>query len=343
MAFKILAFLSLQCALSMLAPMQTAYAYDEVNTAENFVCSANFEYGVDSGFAFGKSDNKYFSVVASGTDKTIALKGKENQILKTSVQELTENENFSLCLVVNENTAKVYLNKSSVAAITYVLDDYDGGDFYTIGNSSNVEYFETDTLDGDLFVGGYSVSKVINVTENYSLLDTAQYTVDKGLLTISKEYLKTLESDKTYTFRAVTSLTDLSFNIENDFVGVNANFTVDKIFHGNDAYIELSENVVVNRVTVDTKDIEFTQTDKRIKISKEVLDTIESGEHKVKLYTVKGRPEVKLSLTDKVETFPEIPAEASHFFFWVDIIIFAGLILSYVGYSAYKKMKEDRR
>lgn len=308
----------------------------------NFVYNATFNYEGENGFIFGKTDTESYKFVANSVDESICLYHNED-LFKTSVENLPESSEYTLSLVVNENIAKLYVNRDKTASIVCALDSYNGGEVTVFGDVTNKEYFQTDTVEGDIFVGGYDVSKVINITDGNYRLETSEYTLDKGIITIDSTYLKTLESDQEYVFRAVTSLTDLSFVIKNDFSGVKASLTLDKIYRGNDAVVELNKMATTNKVTIDDEEVNFVQDGLRVTISSETLDNLSSGDHIVKLYTDNGRPEVKMYLTDATVTYPEIEVEPSHFFFFVDISIFAGLILAYVGYSAYKKSKEDRR
>lgn len=320
-------------------PIQGLKAIDvDYKEAENFVYKAHFEEGTNNGFVFGNTKDTSYSVVVK--DNSIALYDKDENVLKTSVGELSDSS-YSLALVINEDLVRVYVNNEKAASIVYSLDEYEGGKTYVVGNCSSKEFFETDTYEGDFFLGGYTLDKLINLSDDNHLLETGEYTLDKGVLTISDTYLKTLEGQKSYTFRAVTSLTDFMFVIDNDFTGVSASMALDKIYHGNEAVIELSEDVEVYKVTIDDEAVEYTKSNTRITISKEIINKISSGSHKVKLYTEKGRPEVTMNLTDAVITYPEVPVPQSHFFFFVDISIFGGLILAYVGFQTYKKFKEE--
>ncbi len=308
-------------------------------TAENFVCSATFAFEGKAGFTFGKTQSSQYSVVADASDRSIAIFDKSGHTVKSSVDLIPERD-YRLSLIMNQSVAKVYVDHSLVASIVCPIKGYSAGYISYDGPASHKEFFSTDTCEADIFLGGYSLSGVINIDDDNELLDPSSYTFENGLLSISESYLKTLENEKTYTFSAVTDISEFNFEIENDFAGVQARTSRDVAYHGYDLHIDLSKDAEVYRVTIDGKDVAFSKNGKRVTIEKDVVDTLDSGDYLAKLYTDNGRPEVNLSISDIVQTYPEVPAPVSHVFLWIDIAIFAGLIGGYLGFSAYKKRKE---
>ena len=312
------------------------------DVANNFIYSAEFTDLTESsnaGLVFGVSDNSasYWAVVANIVDGKVQLL-KNDTVLKSARYSAGLGEQFALTVVVNEGIAKVFANGSDVAVITCKLDGYRGGKVGVKADCAvNSEQFaSTDTLDGDIFCNGYNVLKVVNVNDGYRL-DSSEYSVSKSVLTVSREYLKTLEADTEYTFRVVTSFTDLNFTITTDFTSATATSVMSKYYRGSDVTFELSGGAVVDKLLIDGENVDFTQNGNRIVVSAKVVNALPSGKHNVKLYTNMGRPETIFTLSEPVETLTEISPEATHTFFWIDFAIFGALILAYVAFTVVKK------
>ena len=310
--------------------------------ANNFVYSAEFTPKQDQttvGLVFGANDDSssYWLALVSFKDGKVELL-KKDTVLKSARYSADPGEQFALTVVVNEGIAKLFMNGSDVAAITCKLDGYSGGKVGVKADCAvNSEQFaSTDTLDGDIFCNGYNVLKVVNVNDGYRL-NSSEYSVSKGVLTVSREYLKTLEADTEYTFRVVTSFTDLDFTITTDFTPAAAVSVMSKYYRGSDVVFELSGGAVVDKLLIDGENVAFTQNGNRIVVSAQVVNALSSGKHNVKIYTNIGRPQTSFTLSEPVETLTELEQEATHTFFWIDIAIFGALILAYVAFAVIKK------
>ena len=312
------------------------------DVANNFIYSAEFSDLTESsnaGLVFGVSDDlmSYWVIAANVADGKVELL-KKDTALKSAQYSFAAGKTFALTLVVNEGIAKVFVNGSDVAAITCKLDGYSGGKVGVKGDCAVAyeQFASTDTLNGDIFCNGYEVLKVVNVTDGHKL-NSEEYSMSKGVLTVSREYLKTLEADTEYTFRVVTSFTDLNFTLTTDFTSATATSVMSKYYRGSDVTFELSGGAVVNKLLIDGENVDFTQNGNRIVVSAQVVNALPSGKHNVKLYTNIGRPETTFTLSEPVETLTEIEPEATHTFFWIDIVIFGALILAYVAFTVIKK------
>ena len=311
-------------------------------TANNFIYSAELTDLTESsnvGLVFGVSDDltSYWAVSVNVTNGKVELL-KNDTALKSVQYSFAADKTFALTLVVNEGIAKVFVNGSDVAAITCKLDGYSGGKVGVKGDCAVAfeQFASTDTLNGDIFCNGYEVLKVVNVTDGHKL-NNEEYSMSKGVLTVSREYLKTLEADTEYTFRVVTSFTDLNFTLTTDFTSATVTSVMSKYYRGSDVTFELSGGAVVDKLLIDGEKVDFTQNGNRIVVSAQVVNALPSGKHNVKLYTNIGRPETSFTLSDPVETLTEIEPEATHTFFWIDFVIFGALILAYVAFTVVKK------
>lgn len=310
----------------------------------NFIFSAEFtpESGADEvKLVFGK-DETVFAAVANVKENYVSLRKSDSTDLKKVEHEFQESKKFKLSLVLNEGIAKIYLDDNDVAVLVCATGKVEGSVNVIVDEEiavSGVLLYRTDVLDGDIFCLGYEVLKVVNLTDGNYKLTNDDYTVVNGVLTVSENYLSTLEADKTYSFRVVTSFTDLNFEITTDFTPITAYSVVEKYYRNSDVSIEMSASATVTKVTVDEKDFDFMQNGKLVKIAAEDADSLVSGNHVVKLYTNAGRPETTFNISETVETMTEPKAVSNHLFFWIDVAIFGSLILAYVAFTVYKKSK----
>ena len=316
----------------------------------NFIYSAEFTPDSDEAsearlvFGVGADEVGYWTACADVKGNEVRLSQSKSGVLKTAGYQFEEGKKFKITVVVNSETAKVFVNNGKVASITCKLEGYNGGKL-GIGvkdgefSVTNVTFADTDTLDGDFFCNGYEVLKVVNLTDGNHKLKDSEYSMKDGVLTVSREYLKTLEADTEYVFRVVTSFTDFNFTVLTQFTAVTATPSIEKYYRDNDVTLELSGNVTVYKLLIDGKECAFTQTGERVVISSKEVGSLTTGSHTVKLYTDKGRPETVINVSEKVETVSEPVVKASHMWLWIDISIFAAAIIGYVTYSVIAKRK----
>lgn len=317
---------------------------------DNFIYSAEFLPSANAqaaGLVFGVSDNltNYWVATADTVENKVKIWQAGIGELKSADYAFESGKKFTITIAVNQGTVKMFVNDDTVAALTLTPQGYAGGKlglnvFNGEFNINNVSLTFTDTLDGDLYVGGYLVQKVINITDGHVKLAPTDYTVRNGVLTLSPEYIRTLESGTSYTFRAITDFTDFQFDVTPDFTSVTATPAVSKYYGGNDVVLELSGTARVSKVTVDGVQVNFTQSDERITIAAQDATALGFGTHQVQLFTDCGRPATTFVLAEPVETLTEMEAKATHTFFWVDIAIFGALIVGYVAFTLIKKGKK---
>lgn len=315
----------------------------------NFVYSAEFTPANEAkkvSLVFGAAENSYFSAVADLAGGKVKLLHSKDGDLKTADYKFEANGNIQITLVMNEDIAKIYINDDGTAVICCKVDNYVGGklgvncDGFDV---NKVAFTDMDLPECDIYCNGYDVLKVVNITDGNCKLDDDKYTVEKGLLKISRDYLKTLEAGKEYTFRVVTSFTDFDFKITNDFTAVTVTPAVDKYYRDNDVTLELSGNVKVYKLFIDGKECDkdkFTVKEGTVVISSEETALLSTGSHSVKLYTDKGRPETTITVSEMVETVTEPAVKATHVFLWIDLAIFLSAIIGYTAFSIISKRKK---
>ena len=314
----------------------------------NFIYSAEFTPNggaTRAGFVFGADDDAHWIAAAETSEGSVALyrnDEKESQ-LKSIGHEFKAGEKLKITLVVNEGVAKMFIGSESVAALTCKIDGYEGGKVGTVGKGfdvSGVALTETDTPDGDIYIGGYTALKVVNLTDGNKILSADNYSLKGGVLTVKESYLKTLEANTEYSFRVVTSFTDFNFKINTNFTSVTATPTIEKYYRNNDVTLELSASVTVNKLLLDGKECAFTQTGDRVVISSEYISSLSTGKHSIKLFTEKGRPETTITVSEIVETITEPEVKSTHMWLWIDLSIFAAAIIGYVTFSIVMKRKK---
>ena len=192
-------------------------------------------------------------------------------------------------------------------------------------------------------IGGNEISKVVNVTDGSRKLAEGEYAVQGGVLTINESYLFTLEENTEYTFRVITPLTDIDFTIETNFTAAEISSGKSEYSRGESLTFTLSEAVEVEKLEINGKVTEFTVEGNVITVSAESVKNLIGGEHTVKAYTSKGRPELKISVTGP-EDFREDEIEIiSHTFFYIDIAVFGAAIVAYAVVAVIKKCKKNKR
>jgi len=298
---------------------------------------------------FGINDEQetqsFWSLSVDFEHGEIRLGNEKEEALKTVGYTFEDDTNYKITLVNNNGVARVYVNDSSSASLVLGLPLYKAGEIADNLNeshlkASNATTTNLNTSSGDYYVGGYSVQKVVNLTDNNYRLSENEYTLSEGVLSINDGYLKTLETNTQYTFRAVTSLTDLDFLIQTEGVGAQVYSLVEKYYRGDDIKFELNRTTTVNKAFIDNEEYKFTQSNELVTINKDELLTLGSGEHTIKLFTTDGRPEAKFSFYEVVETLPEVKEPSSHVFFFIDIAIFATLIFGYLGFALIKNRRK---
>ena len=299
-------------------------------------------------FKYEINDDSYWLIKVDIDAKLVSIGNQDNAIIKSQDYSFISNREYKLDIVVNDGLLKLFIDNSGIASLVYNIQERELGEVsdnldISLLNYSNRDITSLNTLLGDFFCSGYTVYKIINLTDdNYKLNATTDYTVNEGVIDIAGEYLNTLENDTEYKFRAVTELTDLDFYIKTKEIGAQAYSLVEKYYRGDDAKFELSEETTVNRVLIDQAEFPFEQDSKLVTVKNQDLQTIKSGSHTIKFYTNDGRPETSFSIYPATETIPELPVPVSHTFLFIDVAIFAVLIVGYVVYSLIKKKGNEK-
>ncbi len=317
---------------------------------KNYIYSAEFtpESGSQAAaLIFNVSDNltSYYVATADLFDGVVKLWRAPGDVLKQTSYAFEADKPVKLTVVVNDGTAKIFVNDDKIAALTYAIENYAGGKvglnvFKGNFNVNNVKFIKTDVPGGDIYIGGYTVEKVVNLTDGNYKLAEGEYAAEGGFITVSDSYLKSLEAGKEYKFRAVTSFTDFNFAVTTSFTAATASPSADKYYNDDDVLIELSGNANVKKILIDGKEVTFTQEGGKVTIPAEQINTLSTGSHNVKLYTDKGRPETSITVSERVETITEPVQRESHVFLWIDLAIFASAIIGYVTYSVISKRKK---
>ena len=201
----------------------------------------------------------------------------------------------------------------------------------------NDVYFTASALENGIVVGNDEILKVVNVTDGSYRLKDGEYSVADGRLVISESYLKTLEQNAEYAFRAVTAETDYDFIVKTNFTGAVIAPLQEEFTKGESISFTLSGAEQVFKIEINGKEYAFTFEENVVTVSAEALADLTSGNHVLKVYTANGRPTVSFSLAGLPDYKEDAVEAVNHAFFWVDIAVFASLIAGYAVFATVKK------
>lgn len=337
--------------------VKPSFAKADSFSGNNFIYSAELQTagGTSASIAFGKTKDSSYTVTADVEGGTLALTQTTVQKEEPKTVTLKSAEcnfgtgNLKLTVLVNEGVVKVFTAGGDVAVIVNKLHGYTGGGVegsFAGFTPINVNFISTDVPGGHIYIGGYTLDKVVNLTDGNKKLtektesSAGEYTVKGGVITISDEYLRTLEAGVEYRFRAVTSFTDFDFTVKADFTAASLTPSIDKYYKGAPVTLELSGGAKVERLFIDgTEYKDFTANNGVVTVSADAISGLSNGKHTVKLYTDKGRPEASINISERIETVVEPEEKVTHVFLWVDLAIFGAAILGYAVFSIVKRVK----
>ncbi len=321
-------------------------------SGESFIYSAEFTprnaNAQAAGLVFGVSDNltSYYVATADAKLDKVKLWAPGRGELKTVNYKIEDGEKIKLTLVVGEGIAKIFVNNETIAQLVCKLPDYHGGKiglnvFKGEFDINKIGFAKTEH-DGGIFVNGYRVKSVYNLTDNNYKLKPGEYVEEGGAVALSDSYLKTLGAGENYRFRVVTEFTDFEFDVTPDFAEASASPAIEKYYKNDDVIIEIAGQAKVSKLTIDGVDTEFTQSDEGdiVVIAAEKIALLSMGKHTVKLYTDLGRPVVTINISQAVETIAEPVVRSTHLFFYIDIAIFGSVIIGYITITVIKKHKK---
>ncbi len=331
-----------------------AFLFGE-ESGTDFTYSANFTPQLNAqagGLAFGYIGNAsgYWFVTADVKENKVKLVEFCGE--KTAAETLQTADcsfaggTYKLTVTVKDGTVKAYCQGAKL--VEYKLENYKGGrvglNVYNSDMVVNGIYFKTEASDDDITVGSDKIVKIVNVTDGSTRLSADDYEVKDGKLVIKESYLKTLETAAEYTLRVITEKTEYDLVIKTDFTAAELTATQEKYPKSEELSFALSSGAVADKVEIDGLEYEFTVKEGNlITISAEAVKNLTSGEHVVKVYTkADGRVSAKFSLTGLLDYSEEETETVSHVFFWVDIAVFASLIVGYIAFTIVKKCKRGR-
>ena len=261
-------------------------------------------------------------------------------------------------LSVNGGLIKVYIDTDFTAALVCTAENTAGllgfnaySAEATITEVSFAPFARTAAFTGESvslpLAGVYAqadVEKVVNLTDGSARLGEGDYTLENGVLTLSVGYLYTLEQNKAYTFRVLTSAGATEYTVQTDFTGFSAAAAKKEFAPREEVLITLDASAQVLRVTVDGTELsseEYTAEGGTLTLSEEAVRWLSEGRHTVQVYTDRGRPAAEIYIAE-----PYAPSgggeEATHTFFYIDIVIFALFIVGYVGFAVYKRVRKPK-
>lgn len=296
--------------------------------------------GNASGFWFVTADIKENRV------KLVKFCGEKEapKLIRSVKYDFAGASRFKLAVSVCGGEVRAFVNDESTAVIICKLANYAGGRVgLNIFNSqmaiNRVVFKNTFDAENSFTVGGETVKKVVNVTDGSYRLKNGEYSVEGGKLRISDVYLSTLEADTEYTFRVVTAFTQFDMKVKTSFASATVTPLKGEYRKGDTLTLAVSGGAEVYKVEINGKACSFTKADSVITVDAEQLKSLTGGTHTVKVYTAKGRPSASFTLLG-LDDFREEEVEIiSHTFFYIDIAIFATLIIAYAAFVVIRKFR----
>lgn len=322
-------------------------------TGENFIYTAQFtskESGSQAGgLVFGLSGNltDYWVATADIKDNKVKLWRSGIGDLKSVDYDFNNHASVKLTLTVNGGLAKIFIDGDKTAALVQSLSGYTGGKIgLNVYNAkmavNNVVYSNIVKEDNEISFGGYTVVKVVNVTDGSYRLQNGDYTFENGKLTVNPAYLSTLESGTEYTFRVFTSLTDFDVTVKTDFAPSTVSAVKNGYSREEALTLSISGGVEVYGLEIDGKPCEFTRNGDIITVAAGNLSNLMTGAHTVKAYTAKGRPQTEFSVVTENDYRNDDIEEVSYTFLYIDLAIFAAAGIGFAVISIILKRRSKQ-
>ena len=300
---------------------------------ENFIYTAEFTHKDNGsqagGLVFGVSGNLSNYWVATADVKYGKIKLWRSGIgdLKTADYDFGGARKVKLTLAVNGKTAKIFAGEEKTAVLTQYLTDYSGGkiglNVYNAKTAvNNVAFKDLGAEENLIDLSGYTVLKVVNVTDGSYRLGDGEYTVKDGKVSVSKEYLSTLENGKDYVFRIYTQFTQFDITVRADFAPSSVYVLKNEYPRGEALTLGVSGGTEVFRVEIDGEQYEFTYESGIVTVDGSSLKDLITGGHTVKVYTAKGRLQTEFSVTAGSDFRDEDIEEISYTFLYIDLAVF---------------------
>lgn len=308
--------------------------FNPLNTAQAGGLAFGYN-GNPSGFWFVTADVKENRI------KLVEFCGEKTAAKTLQSAKYNFDGGYKLTVSVGGGVVKVYADNDKAASIICRLDRFSGGRvgvnvFDAEMSINNITFKDKSVSGGSVYLGADEIIKVVNTDDGSYRLKEGDFIYVDGVLTVSESYLSTLEADTEYNFRAVTSFTSYDFKIKTSFAQSSLVPLKDEYLKGDVLSFAVSGGVEVYKIEINGKEFPFERSGDTITVA---IDGLIGGTHTVKAYTAKGRPYASFTVSGE-EDFREDEIELiSHTFFYIDIAIFAALILAYVAFTVIRRYK----
>ena len=326
-----------------------SFMYSNIKVDEfTYSTNINIINGQAAGLMFGISDNYYSYYVVTCDMNTNEIKLWQSGIGDLKVVPYNfENKNCTLTISVINQTLFVKVNESLDNVLVYLLEDYSNGllglNTYNSKVAFNdIYYKEINSLEfssNDMNLGQFEdIIKIINVSDNSYSLKQNDYTYEDNTLIIKKEYLYSLDSSSSYTFRIITEDGYQEVEITNNFTSSSVQSSKNEYENNESIILNLIDCTTVNEVYIDGIKIEdYTLNGSTLTIHNSIITNLSLGSHQVEVRTDNGRPIFDFRILESFDNITD-EIESNHLFFYIDIAIFASAIIGYTLFTIYKKI-----
>ncbi|MGN0804985.1 MAG: glycoside hydrolase family 32 protein [Candidatus Coproplasma sp.] len=328
--------------------------------ANDFVYTADIGVNAEGqacGLMFGVSENYYDYFVATADFRYNVIKIWRAGVgdIATASYDFGGEVSCNMRLVVNSGNVYIYIDGATSASLICPAKGYKGGTlgFNTFNAEGLINNVSLKHINGVSYQGesditldfsGYTINKIINVTDSSKRLTGEQGSVENGIVTIKQSYLSTLEANSAYTIRIVCEEGEFDVIINTDFSGGTIKAQKGQFTSAEDIVFNIDGAENLYGLLLDGEKMDgsaYNFADGVVTISAEASKALVSGKHTIVALTSNGRPQTTFILAEaKVNVIEE--EQPNHIFFYIDIAIFGTVIIGYVAITAINKHRAKK-
>ncbi|MGN0811949.1 MAG: glycoside hydrolase family 32 protein [Candidatus Coproplasma sp.] len=328
--------------------------------ANGFVYTADIGVNAEGqacGLMFGVSENYYDYYVATADFRYNVIKIWRAGVgdIGTASYDFGGEVSCNMRLMVNNGNVYVYIDGATSASLICPVKGYKGGTlgFNTFNAEGLINNVSLKHINGASYQGegditlnfsGYTINKIINVTDSSKRLTGEQCSVENGVVTIKQSYLSTLEANSAYTLRIVCEEGEFDVIINTAFSGGTIEAQKAQFTSGEDIVFDIDGAETLYGLLLNGESMEssaYSFADGVLTISAEVSASLVSGKHTIVALTSNGRPQTTFILAEAQMNIVE-EDQPNHIFFYVDIAIFGAVIIGYVAFTLINKRRAKK-
>lgn len=328
--------------------------------ANDFVYTADIGVNAEGqacGLMFGVSENYYDYYVATADFRYNVIKIWRAGVgdVGTASYDFAGARSCNMRLMVNNGNVYVYIDGATSPSLICPAKGYKGGTlgFNTFNAEGLINNVSLKHINGANYQGesditldfsGYTINKIINVTDSSKRLTGEQCSVENGIVTIKQSYLSTLEANSAYTLRIVCEEGEFDVIVNTAFSGGTIKAQKGQFTSGDEIVFDIDGAETLYGLLLNGESMEssaYSFADGVLTISAEVSASLVSGKHTIVALTSNGRPQTTFILSEVQMNIVE-EEQPNHVFFFIDIAIFSAVIIGYVAFTLISKRRAKK-